>query len=113
MVAMVAVMSGALSAGLLRLAASLLRLALLQLSLEGVLLCGSRGRSGCLGLSLEGLLEGVTAGWIDAADAHGVVLIRKGCAAKRASRMPRPARAPAESDGAARATRMSANFKHE
>ena len=70
---MVTVVVGMLSRVL---AARLLRLALLLLSLEGALLLGRQVGGGCLGLSLEGLLECVAAGRVYAADTHGGLLNR-------------------------------------
>ena len=80
------------------LAGRLLRLALLQLSLEGgLLLCGRVLRSH-LGLSLEGLLECVVARRVYAADTHGGLLIRQG-SSRASKRCAEALLAPGESSG--------------
>ena len=77
------------------LAGRLLRLGLLQLSLEGGLLLCGRVRGSHLGLSLEGLLECVVARRVYAADTHGGLLIRKG-SSRASKRCAEALLAPAE-----------------
>jgi hypothetical protein len=98
-VVMVTVMAGSLPA-------RLLRLALLQLSLEGSRLnervcCGPlRGVSGVLSrLSLRSLLECVKTNRTNAAYCHDVFLIRERYAPKLAICVPQSTRNSAASDG--------------
>lgn len=60
------------------LAGRLLRLALLQLGLEGALLLRGQIGGGRLGLGLEGLLDCVAARRVYCADTHGGFLFAKG-----------------------------------